>query len=187
MLKNISKEALLRLRDNPFLRIKEENIQLRAYYHWLNRSGVRWDDSKSNWLQAEQEELLLRVHEQLVFPVNTELSQDVQKICFDDEYRLIASYVFPIIPRPNQRNDTLGSKSSPRYCSLCQRKSPEVTFREEKHIIPEQLGNRWLLTYNECDACNQGTGKDLENELGKMLNAERAIARTPAKTRTARL
>ena len=40
--------------DGEFLRSRRHRIAQRAYFLWENRSGERWWDAVSNWLQAEQ-------------------------------------------------------------------------------------------------------------------------------------
>lgn len=182
MPKKLNPQVLIKLRSNPFLTVKDENIRLRAYYHWLNRDLPQWNNSESNWVQAELEEISTQVSQQLVFPTNS----GAQAGDFDENYRVIFKYGVPVESEKNQRKTALGNKNS-RTCSLCKKSYPAVRFQQEKHIIPEALGNRWLITYNECDDCNQATGRDLETELGNMLRAERAVARTPTKTRTAKL
>ncbi len=36
--------------------VAENDIKTRAYFHFENRTGKRWQDSNSNWIQAEAEE-----------------------------------------------------------------------------------------------------------------------------------
>lgn len=42
-----------------------------------------------------------------------------------------------------------------RRCRFCGRDATQTTFRNEAHLIPAFLGNRYLLFYNECDNCNK--------------------------------
>jgi hypothetical protein len=49
------------------------------------------------------------------------------------------------------------------------------------------LGNRWLTTDDECDACNDRFGKDYENDLGRMTLPMRAMTRSRTKSGTAKL
>ena len=39
--------------------VTENDIKTRAYFHFENRTGKNWDDSASNWSQAEAEERAL--------------------------------------------------------------------------------------------------------------------------------
>ncbi|TCC95019.1 HNH endonuclease [Pedobacter hiemivivus] len=46
-----------------------------------------------------------------------------------------------------------------RFCRFCQKKSPDVTFKNEPHIIPELLGKNFGVSDFECDLCNEYYGK----------------------------
>ena len=59
----------------------------------------------------------------------------------------------------------LGSKGINK-CRFCLRSSPEASFRNEAHAIPESLGNKSIFTRYECDECNQRFGNTIENDLG---------------------
>lgn len=40
-----------------------------------------------------------------------------------------------------------------RICRYCRNRDPK-TFRKTAHAIPEGLGNKWIISGDECDACN---------------------------------
>jgi hypothetical protein len=69
-----------------------------------------------------------------------------------------------------------------RCCRFCGERSPEVTFRQDAHAIPELLGNKSLFTYYECDACNELFGRGIENDLGNWSKPMRTLARIRGKT-----
>lgn len=49
-------------------------------------------------------------------------------------------------------NETLiGRKFNCRYCS----ESNPKCFRKIAHTLPESLGNRWIISLDECDECNE--------------------------------
>jgi hypothetical protein len=48
------------------------------------------------------------------------------------------------------RRTVLGQRGVCRYCSG---RDPK-TFRKIAHTIPEALGNKWIISADECDACN---------------------------------
>jgi HNH endonuclease len=48
----------------------------------------------------------------------------------------------------------LGTKL-PRVCRFCKRTNAEVTFKKYAHVLSQFLGNRNLLSYFECDECNE--------------------------------
>lgn len=41
-----------------------------------------------------------------------------------------------------------------RICRFCKRNSTQVNFRKDAHIIPEFIGNKFLIHDIECDECN---------------------------------
>ncbi|OZQ71088.1 MULTISPECIES: HNH endonuclease [Paenibacillus] len=59
----------------------------------------------------------------------------------------------------------LGDKDN-RVCRFCGLPSTQVKFKKDAHAVPELLGNKHVLTYYECDICNQFFGDNLENNLG---------------------
>lgn len=62
-----------------------------------------------------------------------------------------------------------GTKDN-RVCRYCGRRKPEVKFKKEAHSVPELLGNKNLISYDECDPCNTQFGETIENDLAAMLN-----------------
>ena len=73
-----------------------------------------------------------------------------------------------------------GSKDN-RVCRYCGRSKPEVKFKKEAHSVPELLGNKNLISYDECDACNTQFGKTIENDLAAMLNLPLIFSSEPGK------
>jgi len=58
-----------------------------------------------------------------------------------------------------------------RVCRFCRKKYEEkvTTFKSKAHIIPEQLGNKYLISDFECDECNNkfsGYEDNLANFIG---------------------
>src|ERR1700738_3950089 len=45
----------------------------------------------------------------------------------------------------------LGSRGKCRYCSA----TGTGRFRTKAHAFPEALGNKWVISRDECDTCNQ--------------------------------
>lgn len=52
-----------------------------------------------------------------------------------------------------------------RFCSNGINTIKKVTFNNKAHVIPEALGNKGLITYEECDECNSKFGKTIEKDL----------------------
>lgn len=68
----------------------------------------------------------------------------------------------------------LGDKDS-RACRFCRRSRPEVTFKKMAHVVPQALGNRNLVSYYECDLCNEMFGAGIENDLGNWTKPARTM------------
>jgi hypothetical protein len=73
----------------------------------------------------------------------------------------------------------LGEK--PPVCRFCTKTAPEVTFRKEAHAIPELAGNGTLLSFYECDDCNNRFSA-FEDDLGKLTLLERIAGQVLGKT-----
>ncbi|WP_437338458.1 DUF2934 domain-containing protein [Sorangium sp. So ce394] len=69
----------------------------------------------------------------------------------------------------------LGSPSPPRRCRFCGRTERQTSFAKEAHVVPEFLGNRDLITREECDECNKDAC-DEEGHLATFLAVDRAFA-----------
>lgn len=52
-----------------------------------------------------------------------------------------------------------------RICRYCGRMMPEVTFAKVAHTISEGLGNKSIITNDECDVCNETLGREIEQDL----------------------
>lgn len=63
----------------------------------------------------------------------------------------------------------LGDKQN-RQCRFCKKESPEVSFRNVAHAIPEFTGNKTLFSYYECDACNAKFSTLLESHMANYMN-----------------
>jgi HNH endonuclease len=68
----------------------------------------------------------------------------------------------------------LGAEET-RVCRFCRRDAGTTTFKKVAHAVPQLLGNRSVIAYYECDACNTYFSEDLEDHLGKMLNGVRTL------------
>lgn len=67
-----------------------------------------------------------------------------------------------------------------RVCRFCGRRKPDTKFNHRPHIIPELLGNRYLISDFECDECNKFFSS-WENDLANFLGAVRTVHRVQAK------
>jgi hypothetical protein len=158
----------------PFVRVRSEDVARRAYFHWENRSGRRWDDEGSNWLQAELEQMTAIANEELDSFVVTDRN-DLGDRTFGDLYALVDA---DWAPRPQGTHVMVRGSRDPRRCAFCRRGLAEgAKFKLEAHIIPQLLGSNRVISYDECDDCNQRHGRTLEDALGKMLLQDRAFGR----------
>jgi HNH endonuclease len=68
----------------------------------------------------------------------------------------------------------LGRKQ-PRRCRYCLKTRPETTFAQVAHTIPECLGNRTLISLDECDQCNQRFSQTFEDDFDKFTQPMRTM------------
>jgi len=85
-----------------------------------------------------------------------------------------------VAPKEKQRYEV---PSKDRVCRFCHRKYPYVTFRSLAHIIPESLGNRYLVSEIECDDCNHIFGR-LDDQLINFIGVTRSLNGTRGKKET---
>jgi len=88
---------------------------------------------------------------------------------YDANYNILGNWII----RPGKRR-YLGDKAK-RICRFC--KSDNATFRNDAHVIPQLLGNKTLMSFYECDACNKDFGDDIENHLGNWTKPSRTLSR----------
>jgi hypothetical protein len=97
---------------------------------------------------------------------------------FMDRY----SYVmFPLgeCERPIKLADHVQGK--PRICRFCGKRDDEVTFKSVAHAIPEFIGNRCMISMNECDECNQFFANNAEDHLSKASAPMRTMSQVRGK------
>lgn len=85
-----------------------------------------------------------------------------------DNYEIIAS-------NPTKRVNYGIDASGKKICRYCKRTEPEVTFRKVAHTISEGLGNKYTITNNECDDCNEYFGTVYEPDLITYLDIMRPL------------
>ncbi len=75
--------------------------------------------------------------------------------------------------------DTAGEKITVGVagkCRFCGKDNSETTFRNKAHAISDSLGNRKIISLDECDECNGLFGRTIEDHLGRYMAAPRAIS-----------
>lgn len=60
----------------------------------------------------------------------------------------------------------LGTKGRCRYCGT----TDPAQFRSKSHTFPEALGNKWVVSRDECDTCNKKTFSQYDDELAKAIS-----------------
>lgn len=72
--------------------------------------------------------------------------------------------------------------ASARICRFCGKGKPDVTFKSVAHAAPEFLGNKSLISMNECDICNQTLAKRYEDDLSKWFGPMRTVSQIRGKS-----
>jgi len=72
-------------------------------------------------------------------------------------------------------NVFLGDREN-RKCRFCGKTKPEVKFKQDAHVIPQSIGNRYLLSFFECDNCNHFFGSTYEDSFANFFSDSRAFA-----------
>ena len=72
----------------------------------------------------------------------------------------------------NKDKQYIGKKNR-RKCRFCGKEKGETTFKKIAHAIPELVGNKVLISLEECDECNK-IFSELENELANYISFERS-------------
>lgn len=75
----------------------------------------------------------------------------------------------------------LGTKGSCRYCHT----SDSKRFRRVAHTLPEALGNKWIISLDECDDCNSLFGL-YDDALAKSVGGVLTVGGTKGKNNRVR-
>ena len=103
---------------------------------------------------------------------------------FDVEYENWIVHKIPL-GEDNRKPITVGGSQIPRVCRVCEKNSDDgIKFSKKAHILPQGLGNRELISTEECNHCNEHVGSPLEDHLIKFLSPMRSLY--PARTRGGR-
>ena len=97
---------------------------------------------------------------------------------YDSHYDVIADYPL-VADHPLRLADHADERS--RLCRFCHRTTPEVTFDNAAHAVPEFLGNKSLISMNECDACNTLLADRYEDHLAKWFGPLRTVSQIQGK------
>lgn len=151
LLTNI-KELISNLNDNVQLWSLYDlfkGLQIGEYY-FITTNNIKPDE-----ISSIQQKLF-----EFNTPDYTELMQFKETWCKElvERYR--------IIHYSNKDKVRIGeTDKSQRTCRFCGRKQPDVSFNNIAHTISEGLGNKNIITNDECDECNKWFGKEIEQDL----------------------
>lgn len=70
----------------------------------------------------------------------------------------------------NFPNETYLGNCEEKVCRFCGKNQSEITFNEKPHVFPISTGNINLLSYYECDECNNFFGRYLEGEYQNLFS-----------------
>lgn len=62
-----------------------------------------------------------------------------------------------------------------RKCRFCGKMMPVVSYEKDAHTISEGLGNKSIITNDECDKCNEDLGREIEQDLMTYLSPMRTF------------
>jgi hypothetical protein len=79
-----------------------------------------------------------------------------------------------------RKKQWLGSRD-PRRCRYCLKSRPDAMSRQEAHAIPECIGNRRLVSLDECDACNERFSQSFEHHFDSFTRPLRTALAIPGK------
>jgi len=60
-------------------------------------------------------------------------------------------------------------------CRYCGRGKEKTTFKKIAHSLPEFLGNKSIISKDECDKCNDFFSSNIEDHLAKMMMPMRTV------------
>lgn len=94
-------------------------------------------------------------------------------------------HYYDVLPTPDYNNETrflngahgkrfLGN-SHKKICRFCGKSSPEFSFSNVAHALPESIGNKVLATCYECDSCNSFFGNTIEREYAKFFHLYHSV------------
>lgn len=87
--------------------------------------------------------------------------------------RFFAVYISAAVLTHPDEVDYLGTKS-PRRCRFCGLAWPDVKFGNAAHVLPQFMGNRNVLSWFECNNCNDRFSR-YESSFAQFIKLERTL------------
>lgn len=122
-------------------------------------------------LSTDEYDLIKENVLRLNMPDYETLEQFKKLVCDDllDNYRLIHY-------EQERRQVRIGElEKNKRKCRFCGSMMPDVSYAKEAHTISEGLGNKSIITNDECDKCNEDLGREIEQDLITYLSPMRTF------------
>jgi hypothetical protein len=82
------------------------------------------------------------------------LKLDLDKANTERAINFLEKYALETMIGDPEKKVYYGVEQTPRTCRFCKRSTPAVRFKMDAHIMPEFMGNKYLLSKSECDDCN---------------------------------
>lgn len=79
------------------------------------------------------------------------------------------------------RTRALGESDKNKRCCLFCGKTGLHEFQQKAHAISESLGNKWIVQNEECDACNNYFGKNVEQDFADYMEMFRVLYKVQGK------
>jgi len=102
-----------------------------------------------------------------------------QKVLFSDlfnKYKITAY-------SPHKKHVYGNKDKNKRVCKYCGKTVEHgATFREEAHAIPESLGNKTIISADECDTCNDYFSRTIDVDIFEYLKLFRVLYGQKGKT-----
>ena len=96
---------------------------------------------------------------------------DINHEYFDKNYAIVFQTLLDMDKQTVLLNDNNCT------CRFCKKTNKEVKFSNKCHAAPEFLGNKKIITKNECDFCNHKYANLLEDDLSKYTLPMRIMTR----------
>jgi hypothetical protein len=102
------------------------------------------------------------------------------KILITSEFETLFDYDYDQ-ESPPEKKTFIGKEHPRKICYFCGEQEGNASFKKEAHIIPESLGNRYLLSNEECDICNGRSGETIDTDFISAMTSFRFNARIRGK------
>lgn len=74
----------------------------------------------------------------------------------------------------------IGEKTN-KVCRFCHKNEDETSFKNVAHAIPESIGNKKIILYEECDDCNKFFSENIEVHFDKLTKPLRNVGQVKGK------